>query len=89
MKLGAVCRCGIYFTGEENSGKPQLGDLLMKVVRRVIAQISKPTFHRAMGCDQKNLCTNVAVSTVPSGFLGIGYLPYCRVSRLMIRVTMR
>ena len=38
MKLGAVHRFpGIYLTTEENPGKPQLGDGLMKAVRVVIA----------------------------------------------------
>jgi hypothetical protein len=38
VKLGAVRSSpGIYLTTEENSGKPQLGESLMKAVRQVIA----------------------------------------------------
>ena len=33
---------GIWLTGEENIGKPQLGDRLMKTVRSVIASIGAP-----------------------------------------------
>ena len=36
MKPGAVHRSGIYLTADENTGKPQLGDRLMKAVRPVI-----------------------------------------------------
>ena len=33
VKPRTMCRSGIYLTAEENPGKPQLGDRLMKAVR--------------------------------------------------------
>ena len=43
MKQGAVRRSNdIYVMAEGNRGKPQQGDRLMKIVRRVIAWYSVP-----------------------------------------------
>ena len=51
MNPGAVHRSpGIYLMAEENPGKPQVGDCLMKVVRPVIASNAFPYFQmRSVG----------------------------------------
>ena len=47
MILGTVYRfLGIYITTQENTGKPQPGDYLMKDVRAVIATNVAPYLHK-------------------------------------------